>query len=101
MSRATSVMIWSEICCTSYNVAFLPLCCFVLPSLSSGIVCVLGVRGWQEPDVDCLLLIFSLALLVAYPFSPAYRYRLVSLDWRALHLSKDYRREINSKSRQL
>ena len=51
--------------------------------------------------VDCLLLIFSLALLVAYPFSPAYRYRLVSLDWRALHLSKDYRREINSKSRQL
>ena len=74
MSRATSVIIWSEICCTSYNVAFLPLCCFVLPSLSSGIVCVLGVRGWQEPDVDCLLLIFSLALLVAYPLSLAYRH---------------------------
>jgi hypothetical protein len=46
----------------------------VLPSLSSGIVCVLGVRGWQEPDVDCLLLIFSLALLVAYPLSLAYRH---------------------------
>jgi len=47
-------------------------CCFVLPSLL--IVCVLGVCGWQEPDVDCLLLILSLALLVAYLFSFAYRH---------------------------
>jgi hypothetical protein len=35
--------IWSEVCCASYNAALLTLCCFVLPSLSSGIVCVLGV----------------------------------------------------------
>jgi hypothetical protein len=62
----------AEVCCASYNAALLMACCFVLPSLL--IVCVLGVCGWQEPDVDCLLLILSLALLVAYLFSFAYRH---------------------------
>jgi hypothetical protein len=55
----------------------------VMPSLTGGIVCVLNVWGWQEPEVDCLLLIFSLASLVACPFSFAYRHWPVCLDWRA------------------
>jgi len=65
----------------SYNAAFLMLCCFVLPSLSRDIVCVLGDWDWQESDVDCLLLS---CFACAYPFSLAYRHWPVCLDWRAL-----------------
>jgi len=46
-------------CCAFYNAALLRLCCFVLPSLLSGSVFVLGVRGWQDPGVACLLLDFN------------------------------------------
>ena len=39
------------------------LCCFVLPSLSSGIVRVcVRCQGWQEPDVALDLLTLPLLL---------------------------------------
>jgi hypothetical protein len=64
-----SFVIWIEICCASYNAALMMLCCFVLPSLSSGIVCVFGARGWQGPDVDRLLFIFNALLLSCFASS--------------------------------
>ena len=74
----------------------------------SGNVCVLEVWGWQDPDVDCLLLnfkqCFSLALLVASPWSFAYHHHPVCLNWRAridLYLSKGYRRESHTRLRHL